>query len=245
MTAALYLAAIDGATVGTVVRVTGDEAKHAVTVARTKPGEVVLLSDGNGRAVSGPVVSAVPGEMLVEVAEMLSDDSGIEFVAVQGLAKGDRSERAVEMLVEVGVRRIIAWQASRSIVRWQGDRGAKSLAKWQSTATAAMKQSRRLYLPRVEAASTKQVASLLSEFDLALVLHEEATEHISDVELPETGSIAVVIGPEGGISPEELAVFREAGARPVLMSDGVLRTSTAGAVAVGQLHALHAAGRRA
>lgn len=245
MSAALYLADIDGAAVGTVVRVTGDEAKHAVTVARTKPGEVVLLSDGKGSAVSGPVVSAVPGEMLVEVAQVLSDDSAVEFVAVQGLAKGDRSERAVEMLVEVGARRIVAWQASRSIVRWQGDRGAKSLAKWQSTATAAMKQSRRFHLPQVEAASTKQVAALLAGFDLALVLHEEATEHIADVELPATGSIAVVIGPEGGISPEELDAFREAGARLVLMSDGVLRTSTAGAVAVGQLHALLAARGRA
>src|SRR5699024_4412451 len=128
----------------------------------------------------------------------------LEFVAVQALAKGDRSELAVEMLTEVGVRRILAWQAARSIVRWQGDRAAKSLAKWQSTAREAMKQSRRTFLPEVTAAGTKDVAELLAAVDLALVLHEDATEHIADVDLPEEGRVAVVVGPEGGISPEEL-----------------------------------------
>lgn len=239
MSAPLFLADVGDPMVGGSVRVTGDEARHAVAVTRIRPGEEVLVSDGRGRAVRAVVVTATPSEMVVEVTEVLAQTSSpVEVIAIQALAKGDRSERAVEMLTEVGARGIVAWQASRSIVRWQGERAGKSLAKWQSTARAAMKQSRRFHLPEVMPATTRQVADLMADVDLALVLHEEATEHIADVDLPASGRIAMVIGPEGGIAPEELSAFAAVGARPVLISDGVLRTSTAGAVAVGQLQAL-------
>ena len=235
----LFLASFGDVAVGEAVRVTGDEARHAISVKRIRPGETVFLADGLGRRVWGPVTSTEAGELLVEVVRIdNTPPPGLEFVAVQALAKGDRSDLAVEMLTEVGVRRIVAWQASRSIVRWQGDRGAKSLAKWQATAREAMKQSRRSFLPQVSSASTREVAALAADVDLALVLHEEATHHIADVTLPASGSVAVIVGPEGGISPDELAAFTDAGARPVLISDGVLRTSTAGAVAVAQLEVL-------
>lgn len=239
MSLPLFLAELAGAVVGGAVTVTGDEARHAVSVKRIRVGERVLLSDGAGRTVTGEVVAT--GRQELEVSVERIDDApapALEVIAVQALAKGDRSELAVEMLTEVGVRRILAWQAARSIVRWQGERAAKSLAKWQSTAREAMKQSRRGFLPEVTAASTKDVAALLADVELALVLHEDATEHIARVPLPPRGRIALVIGPEGGISPEELATFEAAGARLVLVSDGVLRTSTAGAVAVGQIEAL-------
>lgn len=239
MSLPLFLAELAGVVVGGTATVTGDEARHAVAVKRIQVGEHVLLSDGAGRTVTGEVVTAGKQELVVRVDQVEdAPPPALEFVAVQALAKGERSELAVEMLTEVGVRRILAWQAARSIVRWQGDRAAKSLAKWQSTAREAMKQSRRTFLPEVTAAGTKDVAELLAAVDLALVLHEDATEHIAAVDLPEAGRVAVVVGPEGGISPEELETFRQAGARTVLISDGVLRTSTAGAVAVGQLEAL-------
>lgn len=239
MSLPLFLAELAGVVVGGTATVTGDEARHAVAVKRIRVGEHVMLSDGAGRTVTGEVVGTGKQELVVRVDQI--DDAPapeLEVIAVQALAKGDRSELAVEMLTEVGVRRIVAWQASRSIVRWQGERAAKSLAKWQSAAREAMKQSRRGILPEVMSASTKEVAALLSEVDLALVLHEDATEHIADVSLPPRGRVAVVVGPEGGISPEELETFQTTGARLVLVSDGVLRTSTAGAVAVGQLDAL-------
>lgn len=239
MSLPLFLAELAGVVVGGTATVTGDEARHAVAVKRIRVGEQVMLSDGAGRTAIGEVLATAKQELVVRVDEVRdATEPALEFVAVQALAKGDRSELAVEVLTEVGVRHILAWQAARSIVRWQGDRAAKSLAKWQSTAREAMKQSRRSFLPQVTAASTKDVVALLAEVDLALVLHEDATEHIADVDLPAQGRIAVVVGPEGGIAPEELESFRRAGARAVLVSDGVLRTSTAGAVAVGQLEAL-------
>jgi 16S rRNA (uracil1498-N3)-methyltransferase len=215
----------------------GDEGRHAAVVRRISAGESVLVSDGRGRGVRGTVLEASKGGLRLQVVEQLTAaEPPRRIVAVQALAKGDRSELAVEMLTEVGVTEIWPWQASRSIVRWSAERGEKSLGRWRSTAREATKQSRRLRVPEVRPVlSTAQLCTALAEVDLALVLHEEATTGLRDVPLPDRGTVVVVVGPEGGISPEELERFATAGAQPVLVSDAVLRTSTAGVVAVAGL----------
>ncbi|WP_375426042.1 16S rRNA (uracil(1498)-N(3))-methyltransferase [uncultured Friedmanniella sp.] len=215
----------------------GDEGRHAAVVRRIGPGESVLVSDGRGRGVRATVLSADKTGLQLEVVETLAaPEPAVRVVAVQALAKGDRSELAVEMLTEVGVAEIWPWQASRSIVRWSAERGDKALARWRSTAREATKQSRRLRLPDVRPVlSTAELAAALAGLDLALVLHEDATTPLREVALPEAGTVALVVGPEGGISAEELERFDAAGAHPVTVSDGVLRTSTAGVVAVAGL----------
>lgn len=239
MSDALFLARFDQVRIGGIVEVTGDEARHAVVVKRTRPGESVLLADGAGRAVRGRVVAAEKNRLALEVTEILaSPPRAHRFVVAQALAKGDRSELAVETMTELGVDEILAWQASRSIVRWQGERGAKSLGRWAATAREATKQSRRFRIPEVSAADTSRVAERIGAAELALVLHESAGNPLSRVNLPEAGEILLIVGPEGGISPDELERFQQAGAVPVRISDGVLRTSTAGAIAIGQLTVL-------
>jgi len=236
---ALFLARFDHVRIGGIVEVTGDEARHAVVVKRTRPGESVLLADGAGRAVRGRVVAAEKNRLALEVTELLaSPPRAHRFVVAQALAKGDRSELAVEIMTELGVDEILAWQASRSIVRWQGERGAKSLGRWAATAREATKQSRRFRIPEVSAADTSRVVERIGAAELALVLHESAEKTLSRVNLPEAGEILLIVGPEGGISPDELERFQQAGAVPVRISDGVLRTSTAGAIAIGQLTVL-------
>ena len=239
MSDALFLARFDQVRIGGIVEVTGDEARHAVVVKRTVPGESVLLADGAGRAVRGRVVAAERNRLAVEVTEILgAPPHAHRFVVAQALAKGDRSELAVETMTELGVDEILAWQASRSIVRWQGERGAKSLGRWAATAREATKQSRRFRIPEVSAADTSRVAERIGAAELALVLHESAEKTLSRVNLPDAGEILLIVGPEGGISPDELERFQQAGAVPVRISDGVLRTSTAGAIAIGQLTVL-------
>jgi 16S rRNA (uracil1498-N3)-methyltransferase len=155
---------------------------------------------------------------------------------VQALPKGDRGELAVETMTETGVDAVVPWAAARCITQWRGERGAKSLAKWRATAREAGKQSRRLRFPEVaESATTKQVAALLAAADFAAVLHEEGAQPLATVDLPETGSIVLVVGPEGGVSPDELAVFAQAGAKPYRLGRSVLRTSTAGTAATALL----------
>ena len=223
--------------VGSLVTLDGEDGRHAVVVRRIRPGEQVMVGDGRGFGVRGRVQTTGRADLTLEVTETLATpEAGRRVVAVQALAKGDRSELAVEMLTETGVAAIVPWAASRSVVRWSGERGDRSLAKWQATAREAAKQSRRLTIPEVTPAmSTAQVARRLAAADLALVLHEDATQRLVDHPRPDDGEVVVVVGPEGGIAPEELDAFVAAGATPVSISDGVLRTSTAGAVAVALL----------
>ncbi|MFE6908015.1 16S rRNA (uracil(1498)-N(3))-methyltransferase [Streptomyces erythrochromogenes] len=219
----------------------GPEGRHAVSVKRLNPGEQVVLTDGRGGWAEA-VVKAAEGKdrLVVAVAGAgREEEPAVRITVVQALPKGDRGELAVETMTETGVDAIVPWQASRCITQWRGDRGAKSLAKWRATAREAGKQSRRVRFPEVaEAMSTKQVAALLADADLAMVLHEDRdtpSQALATAELPAAGSVVLVVGPEGGVSPEELEVFAAAGAHPYRLGRSVLRTSTAGTAAAAVL----------
>ena len=154
---------------------------------------------------------------------------------VQAIPKGERADLAVEVLTEIGVDRIVPWAAERSVGVWRGERATKALARWRATAREAGKQSRRAWLPEVTGQrSTSEVSALLGEVDLAVVLHESAAEPLAALSLEGVSSVAVVVGPEGGISDEELAAFADV-AHVVRMGETVLRTSTAGLAAVAAL----------
>jgi 16S rRNA (uracil1498-N3)-methyltransferase len=224
-------------TVGTHLMLAGNEGRHAAVVRRIRPQEMIMIGDGRGRAVRGMVVEVGPSSVVVEVAQYLATPAEPRrFVAVQALAKGDRSELAVEMMTEMGVTEIVPWQASRSIVRWSEERGVRSLNRWRTTVREAAKQSRRLNVPQVsEPVTTRLLSQRVAGADLTLMLHEEAEHSIIEVDLPKAGTVLIIIGPEGGISADERDELTRAGAQPVSVSDGVLRTSTAGVVALAGL----------
>ncbi|MER5722084.1 MULTISPECIES: 16S rRNA (uracil(1498)-N(3))-methyltransferase [Streptomyces] len=220
----------------------GPEGRHAVSVRRLNPGEDLVLTDGRGRWAEG-VVRAAEGKDRLLVTGLVSVHEepapAPRITVVQALPKGDRGELAVETMTETGVDAIVPWQAARCITQWKGDRGLKSLAKWRSTAREAGKQSRRVRFPEVaNAMTTKQVAALLAGADFAGVLHEDrdsGSEPLATAELPAEGTIVLVVGPEGGVSPQELAAFAEAGAPAYRLGPSVLRTSTAGTAAAALL----------
>jgi 16S rRNA (uracil1498-N3)-methyltransferase len=222
---------------GSIVIVEGDEAHHAVAVRRLRVGEHVVLTDGLGTSAQGEVSSTGRRVFSVTVSVVASFPSpSPSVVVVQALPKGDRGELAVEMLTEVGVSSIVPWAAARCVTAWRGDRVAKSLARWRSTAREAAKQARRSWFPVVEElASTSDVAALLGSVDLAVVLHEGATVPLASLDVPDSGLVAVVAGPEGGLTDEEVAAFAGAGAQSVRLGAEVLRTSTAGVAAVSAL----------
>ncbi|MFI5966645.1 16S rRNA (uracil(1498)-N(3))-methyltransferase [Streptomyces asoensis] len=215
----------------------GPEGRHAVSVKRLRAGEEVVLTDGAGRWARGEVVAAEGKDRLVldlgEVTQEAAESPRI--TVVQALPKGDRGELAVETMTETGVDAIVPWAAARCITQWKGERGAKALAKWRATAREAGKQSRRVRFPEVaDAATSRQVAALLAGADFAAVLHEDrdyGSAPLATAELPAEGEIVLVVGPEGGVSPDELRLFEEAGARAYRLGRSVLRTSTAGTAA--------------
>ncbi|HZX05885.1 16S rRNA (uracil(1498)-N(3))-methyltransferase [Kribbella sp.] len=212
----------------------GAEGRHAAVVRRIGVGERIRLTDGRGAWVEGAVVAASKAGVTVAVDERGTAASPEpRVVVVQAVPKGERAELAVEMLTEVGVDVIVPWNAERSQFRANPERVEKMLAKWRAWAFEASKQSRRSWFAEVAPlASTADVAERLAAAALPVVLHEEATVPLASLEAPATGDIVLVIGPEGGIAPAELAAF---GSTPIRLGDTVLRTSTAGVAAAAVL----------
>ncbi|MFK4729222.1 16S rRNA (uracil(1498)-N(3))-methyltransferase [Agromyces mediolanus] len=222
---------------GDVVRLTGPEARHALQVARVRVGERIAVGDGRGTVVRGEVVASESGELTVEAAEVsFEEPPRPALVLVQALAKGDRDELAVQAATELGVDRIVPWAAARSVSRWDGPKAEKGRQRWATIAREASKQSIRSRVPAVEAATpTAGLAGLLAGARL-LVLEPSAEARLTELELDER-ELALLVGPEGGVAPEELARLTAAGAEPVRLGPNVLRTSTAGPAAIALLSA--------
>jgi 16S rRNA (uracil1498-N3)-methyltransferase len=205
----------------------GPEGYHAATVQRLRVGESLVLADGRGSVAPGSVVAVHKGALTVHLGKRsFEPPADPRLTVVQGIAKGDRGELAVQTMTEVGVDAIVPWQAARSIAKWKDDR---PLERWRTTAREAAKQARRAWLPDVSPARTTAQLSLVAA---TLVLDESADQRLSSVELPERGDIWLIVGPEGGITPEELADFVGRGAVAVRLGTSILRTSTAGVAAV-------------
>jgi 16S rRNA (uracil1498-N3)-methyltransferase len=271
---------VEALPVGELCTLDGPEGHHAATVQRLMVGEALLLADGRGGTASAEVTAVGRGTLAVLItSRWYAEAPDPRLVVVQGIAKGDRGELAVQAMTEVGVDEIVPWAAARSVVRWRGERGAKARDKWAATAREAAKQARRPWLPVVGGdpdCSTKQVVARIGAAAAAFVLHEEATERLVLTDLPtparpvtagpaadrpgiggagirgagvggpgvggpgvegwsEVGEIVLVVGPEGGITDDEVATFTAAGAKPVRLGDTVLRTSTAGVAALAVL----------
>jgi 16S rRNA (uracil1498-N3)-methyltransferase len=207
------------------VRLDGPEGHHAADVQRLRVGEQLLLGDGRGTLATGTVTSVSRGTLTASLEDRRSWPAPRPaLTVVQGIAKGDRGELAVQAMTEVGVDTIVPWVAARSVAKWRDER---PLARWRATAREAAKQARRPWLPTVTPVDVP--------FKPTFVLDEAAQTRLSTVDLPSVDEIVLVVGPEGGIAPEELASFESAGAVLVRLGDSVLRTSTAGVAALSVL----------
>lgn len=230
---------------GETATVTGPEGRHAVTVTRLKAGEPVILGDGRGTRAEA-VVTDVAGK------DRLTVRAGrVEFVAqpkplvtiVQALPKAERSELAVDLMTEAGVDVIVPWQAARSIARWSGAKAAKGVDKWRATAATAAKQARRAWIPEVkDLSATIAVRDLCgrvhAEGGIVALLHEEGATPFRALDFSCAPEVVFVIGPEGGLTEQEVSDLTALGGRSVVLGPEVLRTAAAGAVALGALGAV-------
>jgi 16S rRNA (uracil1498-N3)-methyltransferase len=219
-------------------------------VRRTRVGERLLLGDGRGGLADTEVTGVGKDSLRLAVLGRRAVAAPSPSVTLaQALVKGERGELAVELATEAGVDTVLPWRAARCVARWDdGPRGDKALARWRSTVLAATKQSRRAWLPEVgEPVGTSALAARCAAADAALVLHESADSSIAaavrellpDGDATSSGvELVLVVGPEGGITEDELAALCAVGARPVRLGPEVLRASTAAAVALGALGVL-------
>ena len=227
-------------TVGEVIELTGDEGRHAVSVKRTGVGEQIELVDGHGTRAVITVTGVSGKDQLVGVVDCVAGEPVPRptVMVIQALPKAARSELTVDLLTQAGADVIVPWQADRSVANW-GKKQDKGLAKWRAAARAAAKQSRRSRIPEITpVADQAAVVALIQAAPLALMLHEDATGKITDQPVAQADSVVLIIGPEGGISPAELDAFTTAGAHPVRLGPEILRTASAGMVALAALGAV-------
>lgn len=220
---------------GDAVSLQGAEAHHASSVRRVRAGEEVTVGDGRGASLTGVVESVAPREVVVRISARTDAPlPSPRVVLVQALAKGDRDELAVQAATELGVDEIVPWQAARSVSRWDATKAVKGRARWATIVREAAKQAHRPWVPTVsELTSTAGLVQRAAASRL-LVLEPTAPERLStiSVEHGDDRDVVLVVGPEGGIAPEELDALAAAGARLVRLGDTVLRTSTAGPAAL-------------
>jgi 16S rRNA (uracil1498-N3)-methyltransferase len=222
---------------GDVVSLTGAEAKHAAVVRRLRVGEEVTVGDGAGVWLAGVAEEVSPSQVDVRVVSRRVEDApSPRIVLVQALAKGDRDELAVQAACELGVDEIVPWQASRSVSRWEGAKAVKGRERWATIVREAAKQAHRAWVPRVSDAVTTRDLVTRAGSARMLLLDPTAEDRLTAVR-PDGRDIVLVVGPEGGIAPEEIERLVAAGAERSLLGDTVLRTSTAGPAAIAVLSA--------
>lgn len=220
---------------GASVRLEGEEAHHAASVARLRVGERVRVSDGVSECIEGVVTSVAKTRVEIRVeSRILLPPPALKVVVAQALAKGDSSSIAVELLTEVGVDEILPWSALRSIAKWDDEKKIKGVARWTSVAREACKQSRRIVIPKIgPLQSTRDLIARATSADCAIVLHESGEEPIGRITIPSEGEVLLIVGPEGGIDESELELFRAVGAHIAVLGPTVLRSAHAGGVAAG------------
>ena len=229
---------------GELAVVDGDAGFHAATVRRIRRGETLILGDGTGGLARCAVEETGRDGLRARVVDRWQTPPVTPPVTVvQALPKTERSELAIELATEAGADAFVAWRAARSVARWEGARAEKGLRRWRAVARAAAQQSRRAHIPSVDGVLstetlTQRISDAVASGAMVLALHESAGGRLTDLPLPQAKSVMLVVGPEGGISRDELVALTEAGAVAVRLGPTVLRTSTAAAVALGALGVL-------
>jgi 16S rRNA (uracil1498-N3)-methyltransferase len=222
--------------VGASYSFNSEDANHAIKVLRIEVGEIFRVSDGVGGWANVQVTEVTKRSLETTVLEVgRQEPLEIKFTVVQALPKSDRAKEAVELLTEAGADVIVPWLANRSISR------TEVISKFATTAREASKQSRRLFIPQLhETVKEKGVIELIKNADLALVFHESAQVKLSEIITPQTNAknVLVVIGPEGGITEEELAAFAAAGAHVAGLGRPILRSAHAGLAALSAVNSL-------
>jgi 16S rRNA (uracil1498-N3)-methyltransferase len=211
------------------VELRGDEAHHAARVLRVSLGERISVADGTGRVVEAEVTAVGPtvrAEILDERAPAVERPV---IALYQAVAKGERMDGVVQKAVEVGVMRIVPMITQRTVVRWDATKRSNARRRWSEIARAAAKQCRSPWLTRIDDVQDG-VAAEPETCRVALEASgERRLRHVLPERPPE--SIALIVGPEGGLSRDELEEVVSDGGVVATLGERVLRTETAGPIA--------------
>ena len=213
----------------------GQDAHHLANVLRIKPGDVVEIGS-MGRIYTAVVNVVMPGKIVLELQDELSKnmEPPLDVYLLLGLTKGDKMDLAIEKATELGVFAIVPVACRRSVVRLDAKQGAAKIERWQRVAETAAKQCRRAHIPQVLSLSTPEeaVALLPSSCRLLIPWEEEKSGSFKAALSGNHESIALMIGPEGGLEVSETEVLKSYGGMTVTMGPRILRAETAAIAAL-------------
>lgn len=209
-----------------------EEAAHALKVLRLKQGDEcqAILE---GKVYFAVLARTEPRVELRIGEEAPSPEPKVRVTLYQGIPKGEKMEYVVQKCTEAGICRVAPVAFSRCVARWDGKDAEKKQARFQRIALEAAKQSGRAVIPEIGLpVSSRQMCGELKGYDLALVPWEEEKSGGIRSRFQGQRNVALVIGPEGGLTPEEIAEMQAAGAVPVTLGPRIFRTETAGLAAL-------------
>jgi 16S rRNA (uracil1498-N3)-methyltransferase len=227
---------LQSATVGDSLTLMGAEARHAASVSRLRVGESVLLGNGRGLIanVEATAVERDSVAFVVRHVEIVVPPT-TRVTLVQALTKGDRDERAIEAATELGIDDVVPWAASRCVSIWSESKAGRGVERWRTIVREASKQSIRAHIPELHDYMNieRLLESLAGQLILVLdptgaIATEVAWARLVAQARTEGQGIAIIVGPEGGITPAELDRFESSGAVRVSLGSSILRSSTAG-----------------
>lgn len=216
---------------GTAV-ITGEDVQHIAKVLRLGVGDEVTLSDGRKTEYTARIERVEKERVTLRVLSCAQSETEPHCAVTlyQGLPKAGKLEIIIQKCVELGVSRVVPFEAARSVVKLSEREFEKKRPRYARVAYEAAKQSRRGIIPEVSGL-TRLLTEDFSQYDLVLLAYEEErtmTLKAALRRMPEAERLALIIGPEGGFAPEEAALLRECGAVPVSLGPRILRTETAG-----------------
>lgn len=224
---------------GDLVRITGTDSHHITRVLRLQAGDHVEVAFGNGEIGVVELAKFADNEVLGKIVQRFRayQEPPIRFRLYQGLAKGDKMDFVVQKAVELGVSEIVPFTSRYTVVKLDQKAAAKRLQRWQRIAEEAAKQCQRAELPKVSSllSFAEVIDQLKARQPDELVLfpyeHEEQVG-IKDLTVKDCRAVSIVVGPEGGFHTSEVEEARQAGAHIITLGPRILRTETAGLVAL-------------
>jgi 16S rRNA (uracil1498-N3)-methyltransferase len=236
-------------TLDDIILISGEERRHIVNVLRLKPGEHIRIFDGCGNEYLTQLRDFKDDTVVAEILEHRQISRPKPRVTLfVGLPKFDKFELIVQKTTEIGANEIVPVLCRRSVPKLKGDAKKKRLSRWQRIANEASKQCGRVYFPKVKEITEFNKCCAKLNFDISLILWEEERQlGLKSVlrQNADAEDVSLFIGPEGGFSPEEIAIAIAAGAIPVTLGSNILRTETAAIVGLALiLYELGGLGKR-
>ena len=214
---------------------------HALRVRRLRVGDEIVLFAGDGAEARAKLVAVTRAAADIAVLDVRQVDreSPLAITLIQGISSGDRMDYTLQKAVELGVSAIVPVFVERSIVRLSGERADKRVAHWREVVVSACEQCGRNRIPEVSPATSfaEAIPRVAAEVDLRYVLSVERGARLRTLPVPRS-AIALLAGPEGGLTPGEERAAKAAGYAPLSLGPRVLRTETAAVAALAAMQAL-------